>query len=103
VGGPGNSLERNYHYSIENDLNFIAERTSNTGVGFINLFERHDKSWTNTRVRSMNLQLHRSLMKHDMSHIGVINTSSTMREDYTTHGLHLNSRGKKRFTQLGCW
>jgi hypothetical protein len=32
VGGPGNSLERNYHYSIENDLNFIAE-------GFVSLFE----------------------------------------------------------------
>jgi hypothetical protein len=43
VGGPGNSLERNYHYSTENDLNFIAERTSNNGVEFINLFERHDK------------------------------------------------------------
>jgi hypothetical protein len=26
VGGPGNSLQRNYHYSIENDLNFIEER-----------------------------------------------------------------------------
>jgi hypothetical protein len=25
VGGPGNSLDRNYHYSIENDLNLIAE------------------------------------------------------------------------------
>jgi hypothetical protein len=43
VGGPGNSLERNYHYSTENDLNFIAERTSNNGVEFINLFERRDK------------------------------------------------------------
>ena len=28
VGGPGNSLERNYHYSVEEDLNFIARRTS---------------------------------------------------------------------------
>jgi hypothetical protein len=26
VAGPGNSLDRNYHYSIENDLNFIAQR-----------------------------------------------------------------------------
>jgi hypothetical protein len=82
---------------------FIAERTSNAGVGFIDLFERHDKSWTNRRVRSMNLQLDRTLMKHDMSHIGVIDISSTMREDYTMHGLHLNSRDKKKFTQLGCW
>jgi hypothetical protein len=61
VGGLGNSLERNYHYSIENDLNFIAERTSNTSVGSINLFERHDKPWMNGRVSSMNLRLDSAL------------------------------------------
>jgi hypothetical protein len=38
VGGPGNSLDRNFHYSIENDPNFIADRTLNTNVG-------HDKPW----------------------------------------------------------
>jgi hypothetical protein len=43
VGEPGSSLDRNYHYSIENDLDFIAERTSNTTVGFVNLFESNDK------------------------------------------------------------
>jgi hypothetical protein len=25
VGGPGNSPDRNYHYSIQKDINFIAE------------------------------------------------------------------------------
>jgi hypothetical protein len=43
VGGAGNSLDTNYQYSIENDLNFIAERTSNTNVGVVGLFERHDE------------------------------------------------------------
>jgi hypothetical protein len=43
VGGPENSLERNYHYSIENDLIFMAERISNTSVGFVSLFKRHEK------------------------------------------------------------
>jgi hypothetical protein len=33
VGGPGNILGINYYYSIENDLNFIAEKTSNIGMG----------------------------------------------------------------------
>jgi hypothetical protein len=42
VVGPGKSLERNYHHSIENDLNFIAYRTSNTDAGFVNLFEGHN-------------------------------------------------------------
>jgi hypothetical protein len=44
VGGPGNNLDRNYHHSIKNYLNFIAEKTSHTGVGLVNLFERHDQS-----------------------------------------------------------
>jgi hypothetical protein len=47
-------LQINYYYSIENDLSFIAERTANTSVEFVNLFERHDKLWMNWRVRSMN-------------------------------------------------
>jgi hypothetical protein len=33
VGGLGNILRRKYYYSIENYLNFIAERTSNIDVG----------------------------------------------------------------------
>jgi hypothetical protein len=32
VGGPGNSLDRNYNYSIVKDINYIAERTMNTNV-----------------------------------------------------------------------
>jgi hypothetical protein len=30
----------------------------------------------------------------------VIDTDTIVREEYTTHGLHLNSRGKMRLTQL---
>jgi len=26
VGGPGNSLDRNYHYSVKMDISFIADR-----------------------------------------------------------------------------
>jgi hypothetical protein len=48
----------------------------------------------------MNLRLEWALMGHATSHIGVIDTSSIPMEDYVTHGLHLNSRGKKRLTQL---
>jgi hypothetical protein len=38
----------------------------------------------------MNLRLDRALMICDMSHIGVIDTASFVREDHTVHGLHLN-------------
>ncbi|KDR19419.1 hypothetical protein L798_06193 [Zootermopsis nevadensis] len=100
VGGPGNSLDRNKKYSIEKDVDFIAKRTTNTNVGLVNLFSRHDRPWMNERVRRVNLRLDRALMGRDTSHIGVIDTASLVRGDYTTHGLHLNSLGKKRLTHL---
>jgi hypothetical protein len=100
VGGPGNSLDGNYKYSIEKDINFNVERIDNTNVGFVNLFQRHDKLWMNRRVGSMNLWLDRALMRHDMSHINVTDSSSFVRGDLTRHGLHLSSRGKKRLKQL---
>jgi hypothetical protein len=37
VGGPENSLGGNYHHSIEKDINFIAKRSNNINVGFVNL------------------------------------------------------------------
>jgi hypothetical protein len=40
VGGPGHSLEGNYHYSIETGLNFIARRTDHTNVRFVGLLRR---------------------------------------------------------------
>jgi hypothetical protein len=54
----------------------------------------------NGRVRGMNLRFDLALMRHGMAHVGVTDTSSIARKEYTTHGLHLNSRGKKRLTQL---
>jgi hypothetical protein len=91
VGGPGKSLDRNYNYSIEKGINYIAERTNNTNVGSVNLFQRHNKPCMNGRVRSMNLQLDRALMKRDMSHIGITDAASIVRKYFTTNGLHLNS------------
>jgi hypothetical protein len=35
-----------------------------------------------------------------MSHIGVVDTTTIVREEYTTHGLHLSSRGKLNLTLL---
>jgi hypothetical protein len=100
MGGPGNSLDSNYHYSIEEDLNFIAESTSHTNVRLVNHLRRHDKPWMNKKVRSVNIRLDRALLGHRMSHIGVIDTTTIVREEYTNHGLHLNWRGKRKRTLL---
>jgi len=91
VGGPGISLERNYHYSIEKDINFIARRTDHTNVRFVNLLRRYDKPWMNRKVRSVNLRLDGALLGHGMSDVGVVNTTTIGRDEYTAHGLHLNS------------
>jgi hypothetical protein len=48
----------------------------------------------------VNLRLNRALMGHNVALIGVTDTASIVRDDYTTHGLHLNSRGKRRLTHL---
>jgi hypothetical protein len=69
-------------------------------VKFVNLFRRHDKPWLNKRVKSVNLGLDRALLGHDRSHISVVDTSLLLRQDFTTHGLHLNSREKKKLTHL---
>jgi hypothetical protein len=100
VGGPGNSLDGNYYYSVEKDVSFIAERTANTDVGCVNLFKRHNKLWMNGRVRRVNLRLDRALMGRDMAHIGVTDTASLVKDDYTTNGPHLNSEGERRLMHL---
>jgi len=74
VGRAGKSLNINQDYSTDKDINFIAERTSNTNVGFVNLLRRYDKPWMNRRIRSVNLQLDRALIRCDMSHINVTDT-----------------------------
>jgi hypothetical protein len=84
VGGAGNSLDINQDCLIDKDL-----------------LRRYDKLWMKGGVRSVNLQLDKTLMRHDMSHINVTDTGTIVREEYIlTHGLHLNSRGKVRFTHL---
>jgi len=39
-------------------------------------------------------------MRHDMSHMSVIDTAPIVREDHTGHGLHLNARGKRKLVRL---
>jgi hypothetical protein len=39
-------------------------------------------------------------MGSDGAHIGIINSDYFVRGDFTTHGLHLNSQGKRKLTHL---
>ena len=51
-------------------------------------------------MRSANLRLHRILHGCVKSHIRVTETTSYQREEFTTHGLRINSRGKMKLTLL---
>jgi len=48
----------------------------------------------------VNLQLDKTLMEYDISHITVFGPDTTVWEEYTTHGSHLNSVGKMRLTYV---
>lgn len=90
MGGPDNNLERNHCYSVERDVNFNAERTTNINE-FVNLFKKHDKLWMYRRVTIVNLWLDRALAGCDMADAGVTNTASSVRDDHITHDLCINS------------
>jgi hypothetical protein len=71
------------------------QRSNNTNVRFVHLFWRHERPWINRKVRNVNIRLDRTLSGDGKSHICVIETTSFQREDFMTHGRHLNSRGKR--------
>jgi hypothetical protein len=53
-GGPGNSLDRNLNYEIEDDLNNIAKISRHTNVGFFSPFEHYDWPWMTRCVLNVN-------------------------------------------------
>jgi hypothetical protein len=57
VGGPCKSLNGNYYYSAENDVNFSAERTAKKEVGHVNIFKRHNKVCMKGRARRVEVLL----------------------------------------------
>jgi hypothetical protein len=92
---PRNSLDRNYLYLIGKKHKFIYRRQLILMWDLSNLLVRHDKSWINRRVRRVNLRLDWAMMGRDMPHTAVTDTASIIRENYTSHGPHLNSCGKR--------
>jgi hypothetical protein len=54
----------------------------------------------NKKVRSVNVRLDRALLSNSLSHIGVIDTTTIVRKEYTNHGLYLNWRGKRKLMLL---
>lgn len=51
-------------------------------------------------MRLVNVSLDRALLGRGKSHIRVIDMTSFQRDEFMTHGLHLNSRGQRKLTLL---
>ncbi|KDR16343.1 hypothetical protein L798_10058 [Zootermopsis nevadensis] len=79
VGGPGNSLDRDLNYKIENDMDNIARNSLHTNVGFVGLLECHDRPHMSKWMKSANVRLESVLWYADRSHIGLIDVSSLNR------------------------
>jgi hypothetical protein len=72
-------------------------------VGFVNLLKRHDKPWMDGRVRRVNLWLGPAMTGRGMAHTVIIDVPYVMRDDYMTHGLHLNSLGREEVDTSNCF
>ena len=77
-----------------------CRRSNNRNAWCLKLFWRHDKPWINWKLKSVNLKRDRAQLECGKSNICVVQTTSFQRDDFTTHGLRLNFRGKKKITRL---
>lgn len=98
VGGGGNSLDRDPSFDIEQDLRSISSSSSHTNINFVELFHRYDKPSLRDKVKAVNDKLWN--FSANNGNINVLSVNSIRREEYTRHGLHLNSRGKKTLAKL---
>lgn len=98
IGGGGNSIDRDPSYSIEADLDSISENSKHTNVNFVELFHRYDKPSLRSMVKAVNDKLWNFSGKH--VNFNIVSVNSLRREEFTRHGLHLNSRGKKTLAEL---
>jgi hypothetical protein len=60
----------------------------------VNLDWKHNKTWIKRKLRNVNLRFDRILLGRGKIHIPVTDNMSFQTE-FTAHGLHLHSRGKK--------
>ena len=70
------------------------QSSNSTNIRFLNLDWKHNKPWIKRKLSNVNLRFDRVLLGRGKSHIHVTDNISFQIE-FKTHGLQLNSRGKK--------
>jgi hypothetical protein len=96
IYGGANDINKNESKIGLRNIRKFALQNKHTNVITLSPPHRHDlqdSSCINNEIQVYNRRLHK-IMK-DMNHVTVIDTYYT-REDFTRHGLHMNSAGKEK-------
>lgn len=96
ICGGANDINKNESKIGLRNIRKFALQNKHTNVITISPPHRHDlqdSSCINGEMQVYNRKLHKILK--DMNHVTIIDTNYT-REDFTRHGLHMNSAGKEK-------
>jgi len=98
ICGGSNNINKNESKIGLRNIRKFAQQNKHTNVITISPPHRHDlpdSSCINGEIHVYNRRLHKVLK--DVNHVTIIDANNT-REDFTQHGLHLNSAGKEKLT-----
>jgi len=98
ICGGANDINTNESKMGLRNIRKFALQNKHTNIITISPPHRHDlqdSSCINDEIQVYNRRLHKILK--DMNHVTIVDTNYT-REDFTRHGLHMNSAGKEKLT-----
>ena len=99
IWGGTNDISRNESNAVLRYMRKFALQNKHTNIIAITPSHRYDLpdfSCVNKETQVFNRKLHKLLK--DMHHVSVVDTNLT-RDNFTWHGLHLNSSGKERIAK----
>jgi lysophospholipase L1-like esterase len=90
-----NDIYLNRGNEVIDRMTSLVQNLTNTNVLIVNIPHRHDipsDSCVNLETKRVNVELKK--IGNSLDHVKVIDVNSFERTFYTSHGLHLNSKGK---------
>jgi lysophospholipase L1-like esterase len=100
IWGGANDVNKNDSIKGLRNLHEYVRQMINTNFMIVTIPHRHDlldTSCVNNEVQKFNAKLH-NIMKNKIN-VRILE-NSTIREDFTKHGLHLNASGKNKIAKL---
>lgn len=101
IYGGGNDVYKNQAADVSKSLKRLLPRLSHTNVVVCNISPRHDltpNSCVNIEIQETNKKIRQVCSSY--SFVEEIDVHSLPRDCFTRHGLHTNSRGKDKITNM---